>query len=182
MNEKQALKSCQQGDLSAFSTLYDQYIDAIYRFIFYKTHHRETAEDLTSVTFMKALENINKYDEGAAGFKTWLYRIARNTVIDHYRTLHPTNDIEDAWGLSGPDDIEGQTDLTLKLEAVKTSLSKLSAEQREIVTLRVWGDHSFKEIAAITGKSEAACKMSFKRTVEKLGKQMALLALFIYFQ
>lgn len=182
MNVKQALKQCQQGELSSFDIIYDEYIHAIYRFIFYKTHHRETAEDLTSVTFMKALENIRKYKEDSAGFKTWLYRIARNTVIDHYRTNHPTGDIEDAWGIHSDDDIEKQTDLTLKLEAIRADLAKLSPEQREVVTLRVWGDHSFKEIAEITGKSEAACKMSFKRTVEKLGKQMALLTLFIYFQ
>lgn len=182
MNEKQALKQCQKGELDAFDILYDLYIDAIYRFIFYKTHHRETAEDLTSVTFMKALENLQKYKEESASFKTWLYQIARNTVIDHYRTSHPTGDIEDAWELRSDDDVEAQTDLTLKLETVKAELAKLSAEQREVVTLRVWGDHSFKEIAQITGKSEAACKMSFKRTVGKLGNQMTLLALFIYFQ
>ena len=62
MNVKQALKQCQQGELSSFDIIYDEYIHAIYRFIFYKTHHRETAEDLTSVTFMKALENIRKYN------------------------------------------------------------------------------------------------------------------------
>ena len=82
-----------------FGKLYDQHVKKIYEFIYFKTHHKETAEDLTSVTFMKALSNIESFDEKKASFKTWLYRIARNTVIDHYRMKRETADLEDAWDL-----------------------------------------------------------------------------------
>lgn len=180
MDEFQALSRCQKGDMSAFTQLYDLYIGPIYRFIYYKTRHKETAEDLTSITFMKALESIRKFNSDKASFKTWLYQIARNSVIDHYRTSHPSQNIEDAWDLHSDDDPEKKADLALRIEAVKKVLAELSAEQREVVMLRVWGDLSYKEIADITGKTEAACKMNFKRTVEKLGKNLALFALFFF--
>jgi RNA polymerase sigma-70 factor (ECF subfamily) len=180
MDESQALSLCQQGDMSAFTQLYDLYVSPIYRFIFYKVRHKETSEDLTSTTFIKALENIKKFDSNKASFKTWLYQIARHSVIDHYRTFHPLKNIEDAWDLHSDDDPEKKADVALKLEAVKKVLAELSAEQREVVMLRVWGDLGFKEIAQITGKSEAACKMSFKRTVEKLGGNFALFLLLFY--
>jgi len=180
MDESQALSLCHQGDMSAFTQLYDLYVSPIYRFIFYKTRHKETTEDLTSITFMKALENIRKFDSNKASFKTWLYQIARHTIIDHYRTSHPLKNIEDAWDLHSDDDPEAKADLALKLESVKKVLAGLSAEQREVVMLRVWGDLSFKEVSEITGKSEAACKMNFKRTVEKLGKNFALFALLFF--
>lgn len=179
MDESQALSLCQQGDMTAFTELYDLYVGPIYRFIFYKTRHKETTEDLTSVTFMKAIESIHKFDSKKASFRTWLYQIARHSVIDHYRTSHPSKNIEDAWDLHSDDDPEAKADLALKLESVKKVLAGLSAEQREVVMLRVWGDLGFKEIAQITGRSEAACKMNFKRTVEKLGKNFALFPLLL---
>lgn len=178
MNEISAIQQCKQGDLNAFTDLYDQYVDPIYRFIFYKTHHRETTEDLTSQTFMKAMDKIGGFNPDKASFKTWLYTIARNTVIDHYRTVKESSPIEDAWDIGVHPDMDAETDAILELEKIKNAMQKLNPEQREVVMLRVWSDKSFREIAEITGKTEAACKMSFKRTVEKLGKNIALLPLF----
>ncbi len=143
------------------------------------THHKETAEDLTSNTFMKALTNIENFDENKASFKTWLYTIARNTVIDHYRMQKETVDLEDAWGIHTGENIERDTDMQMKIESVQKYMEILSPAQREVVLLRVWGGHSFAEIAEITGKTEAACKMSFKRTMEKLRSDFAPLMLLL---
>src|SRR6056297_2278284 len=84
--ESQAINNCQQGQLDSFNWLYERYIKKIYNFIYYKTMHQETAEDLTSQTFIKALNKINSFDSEQGTFQAWLYKIARNTVIDHYRT------------------------------------------------------------------------------------------------
>ena len=83
--EGEILREYQAGNLEHFGEIYDVYIKKIYNFIYYKTHHKETAEDLTSETFRKALSNIKSFDTHRA-FSSWLYRIAQNTVIDHYRT------------------------------------------------------------------------------------------------
>jgi len=75
------------------------YVSKIFRFIFYKTSHKETAEDLTSQTFIKALKNVGKFDDTKGTLQSWLFRIARNTVIDYYRTKKNLVDIDDVWGL-----------------------------------------------------------------------------------
>lgn len=181
MTEAQAIALCQKGNLTAFSTLYDEYIKPIYNFVFYKTHHKETAEDLVSIVFTKSLEKIQTFNSSKASFKTWLYQIARNTVTDHFRSNKETSDIDDVWGLSTKEDIVTDIDTKMKMEGVKKYLKKLKSDQREVVMLRVWGGHSFKEIAEITGKTEASCKMMFKRTVGKLRADMAVLALLIYY-
>src|SRR3989339_340635 len=117
--EEAAIKKCQAGDPEQFGVLYDKYIKKIYDFIYYKTHHRETAEDLTSKTFMKALQNIGGFDLGRGTFQAWIYQIARHTVIDHYRTAKSDANIEDVWDLSGHDDLERDIDAKNKLEKVK---------------------------------------------------------------
>lgn len=171
--EQAIIAQCQQGNLDSFGELYDHYVKPIYRFIYFKTHHKETAEDLTSVTFMKALDNIQKFDAKKASFKTWLYRIARNNVIDHYRTNKSVSDLEDAWGVSDKEDIGRDTDMKMKIESVEKYMEKLKPEQRELILLRVWGGHSFKEIAEVMGKSEGACKVMFRRVMGKLRDDFA---------
>jgi len=183
MNETQAVERCQNGDLSAFTQLYDDNAKGLYKFIYYKTGHRETAEDITSTSFMKALEKIQSFDITRASFKTWLYQIARNTVIDHYRSFKGTEDIDDMWDLGDNQNLEAEVEIKMKLDQARSYLNELSAEQREIVLLRVWGGYGFKEIAEMTGKTEAASKMMFKRTIEKLrGDLMGLVLLFYFLQ
>jgi len=165
---------------SEFTILYDQYVDKIYRFIYYKTHHKETAEDLTSVAFVKALNSFSSFDQNKGGFSAWIYKIARNTVIDFYRSKKTLINIDDVWDLSDNQDIEREVDASLKLAEVKKYLKKLSVEQRDVVILRVWEGLSYKEIAAVLGKSENGCKMMFFRTIKKLKEEMPLV-LFLCF-
>lgn len=166
-------------NLRNFSRLYDKHVKAIYRFIYYKTHHKETAEDLTSTTFIKALDNFNSFQSEKGNFSAWLYRIARNTVIDFYRTKKSNLNIEDVWDLSGDEDIERDICMTKQLEDVKEYLKTLKAEQREIIILRVWEDLSYRKISQITGKTEENCKVIFSRTILKLRSSVPLIILIL---
>jgi len=181
MSEQEAITQCINGNVSEFAKLYETYVQPVYRFIYYKTHHRETAEDITSATFMKALEKIQTFNPDKASFKTWLYQIARNNVVDHYRSYREISNIDDIWDMNTGENIETDTDIKMKLDSVREYLKKLKPEQREIILLRVWDGLGFQEIAEITGKTEASCKMMFKRTVDRLRGDMAVLALLIYF-
>jgi len=167
------------GEAAAFSELYYRYLDKIYRFVFFKTMHKETAEDLTSQIFIKGYEKLNTFDL-TQSFQPWIYQVARNTVIDFYRARHEHANLEDFWSLPGADEKQ-QQEQRWDLGRVKEYLEKLSAEQREIVLLRLWEGLSYQEIADLLGKSEAACKMSFSRAIAKIRAEVLISLLFILF-
>lgn len=179
ISDGQLVENCQNGKLDDFGLLYDRYIRKIYDFIYFKTHHKETAEDLCSKTFMKALEKIGTCDVSKGSFSSWVYRIARNTVIDHYRTKKFTLDIDDAWDLSTGEDILKDLENKQKFEHVEKFLKTLKPEHRDLVMLRVWSGLSYKEIAQITGKSEDSCKMTFSRVISKVRKEVLLVYLLL---
>ncbi len=176
-SQYEAISACQKGELEKFSDLYEIYVDKIYRFIYYKTMHTETAEDLTSQTFMKALEKINSYDSKKGLFATWLYQIARNTVIDHYRRSYPEEDLVDAWHLPDKSDLAAKIDNREFLNQVQKYIHQLQPEQREIVLLRLWDNLPYQEIAKLVGKTEASCKMMFSRALIKMQQEITLVLL-----
>lgn len=180
VDEEKIIASCQAGRLADFGYLYDIYVKKIYNFIYYKTFHKQDAEDLTAETFLKALDKIKKFDLKKGNFSSWLYQIARNNVVDHYRQKKSYFPVDDAWDIKDNSDIERDVETKEKIEKVKQHLQKLTQEQREIVILRAWQDLSYKEIAEITGKSEPAVKMAFSRAIKTLQREMPLL-IFLFF-
>lgn len=180
LRDQQIPADIKKGDSEAFGKLYDEYIKKIYNFIYYKTHHKETAEDLTSATFVKALQNIQKYSLEKGSFSAWLYKIARNTVIDHYRTMKFNYNIEDAWDISSDEKIDFDTDSRLKIEEIKKYIKDFKQTERDIIIMRVWQEMSYREIAEILGKTENNCKVIFSRAIKNLKEKMPL-ALFISF-
>ena len=177
-DELKIIERCQAGHPEDFCLLYDGYFRKIYNFIYFKTHHRQTAEDLTGQTFFKALENIKKFSPAKGQFSSWLYCIARNTVIDLYRGRKNEVDINDVWDLSSGEDLARDAAIKERLGKVREHLAKFDSQQREIIIMRVWDELSYKEISEILEKSEASCKMSFCRGIAKL-RETEVLALLI---
>ncbi len=179
-NEKELIESSQNGNSQAYGQLYDRHIKTIYNFIYYKTRHKETAEDLTSQTFYKALRHMSSVDSSRS-FLSWLYKIAHNTVLDHYRVKKNLENIDDFYDLDdGQESVEIEIDDREEAKKVKKYLDKLSAIERDIVIMRVWQELSYKEIAEIVGKTEASCKMMYSRSLKKL-RDLVPLALFLLF-
>src|SRR3989344_317784 len=74
-----------QGDRAAFGELYNEYFAPIYRFVYFKIRHKETAEDITQSVFAKAFVAVSSFEERGAPFVSWLYTIARNLCLDHWK-------------------------------------------------------------------------------------------------
>ncbi len=178
--EKQIIKACQAANFEGFGELYEAYVKKIYRFVYYKTYHKETAEDLVSTVFMKALENIGSYKSSRGSFSAWLYGIARHAVIDYFRAARPSVKIEDVWDLAGGENLEIDFDAREKLNEVKKYLAKFNPAHREIIMMRLWESLSYREISEIIGLSEANCKMIFSRTMAKLRAEMGAAAFLLF--
>ena len=169
------VKAFQSGAKNDFIKLYDKYLKQIYNFIYYKTSHRETAEDLTSQTFIKALNNLETFHfQDNASFSAWLFTIARNNVSDYYRSYKNIKDIDDVWDLADDEDISLDYEFKERSAWLRKYLKELNNAQREIIILRVFQDLSYKEISKINGKNENASKMEFSRALKTLKEKMPL--------
>lgn len=166
--ELSAIEACQAGTLERFDDLYQAYAEKIYRFIFFKVFQKETAEDITSEVFMKVLERIHQFDAKRGTFSAWIYRIARNAVIDHVRTNRASDDVEEHWTLTSSSNVERDAETNIAFEKVQEALHLLKPEQREVVIMRLWDGLSHQEIADILGMTESNAKQIFSRTVRSL--------------
>lgn len=173
------IKNCQAGKLENFTELYDEYFEKIYNFIFFRVSHKETAEDLTSLTFIKTLENIDKFKVEYGFFSSWLYKIARNNIIDHYRSKKDVQDIDNYKDIKDVDiDIDNDIDIKYQFKKVEKYVKELTPEQREILIMRVWDQLSYREISKIVGKSEENCKVIFSRSIKTI-REKSIIALLL---
>lgn len=158
-SDEQLLVEQAKRDPEAFGQLYDIYFTKIYAYIYRKTGDRQTAEDLTADTFMKALANIKGYKYTGQPFVAWLYRIASNVVTDYYRAHRTTAPLEEGYHLQAggltPEEAALQLD---DQQAVARAIQTLSPDQQDVVLLRFSAGLRLKEIAQIIGKTEGAVK------------------------
>ena len=181
LEEQNLIKECAEGDLKKFGALYDFYAEKIYRFVYFRVRHKETSEDIVSQTFFKALEGIRSFNPAKGNFSSWLYKIAKNSLIDHWRMQKVHFNIDNLWNLGADENLEYDAEIKEKIQKAQEHLAKLDGPQREIIIMKIWDGLSHKEISEILGKSEASCKMTFSRAMGKLRKEeiLALLALCI---
>ncbi|MFA5248339.1 MAG: RNA polymerase sigma factor [Patescibacteria group bacterium] len=172
MDDKDLIIEYGAGNREAFGELYDRYARKIYDFVFFRVSNKEVAEDLTSDIFLKACKKIKDFIPSGAGFGAWLYRIARNRVIDYYRTNKKNYNLEVAENLSDEGRWAEGEDNRLLVTELQEKLEILKPEQRDIILMRAWDELSYKEIATIIGKSEAAAKMLFFRALKILKEKL----------
>ena len=174
-DERQLVLQAQDGDAEAFGRIYDGYVERIYRFVFFRVDDQQTAEDLTSQVFLKAWSNLDRFEFTRTPYIAWLYTIAHNTVIDHYRTRKVTTALEDVQ-LSQPDDaeaVENQIDLTVEMKTIKAAMQNLTDDQQQVLHLRFIEGMSNTEIAQQLGKREGAIRALQMRGLQALAKQLA---------
>jgi RNA polymerase sigma-70 factor, ECF subfamily len=165
----------QGGDAWAFGMIFDRYHESIYRFIASRVHRPSDAEDLTQHVFVKALEALPRYESRGIPFGGWLFRLARNAVIDHVRTRHDHAEldsiIEWAHGDAGPDEIAV---VRQELDAVAAALASLTDEQRETIELRFFAGLSAREAAEAMGKQEGTVRGLQFRAIGALRRQLGI--------
>jgi RNA polymerase sigma-70 factor (ECF subfamily) len=161
-----------QGDRSAIGTLYESYVDIIYRYVAYRVSSSIDAEDLTAEIFVKMIEGLPKYRYTGAPFEAWLYRIAFSRVTDfHRRGRRVQAEVTDSLHDDAPTPEEHLQDAQ-EVETLRGALSGLSDEQQHILVLRFIEHKSHQEVADITGKSVSAVKSIQHRALIDLASRL----------
>lgn len=155
-----------QGDKEAYGDLYERHVDAIFRYVFYRVGSRREAEDLTEQVFLKGWENINGF-RVEAPFQAWLYRIAHNTVVDHYRKRRVASEpIDEAAIPAGNPGTEDQ--LIAKEQAAQLAgvIRRLSPLQQHVLVLRFVNGLSAEEIGQILNRSAGTVRVLQHRALK----------------
>lgn len=185
-DEPKLLKNCTEEELldraanfdeAALSEIYDRYELKIYNYIYRRTSDPGLSEDLTAQVFLKMLEAIQSERAWHSSFSGWLYRIAHNLVIDHYRARDRQKQVS-------IDDVPNMRDtgttpvraaeVSLEAEALRSAIRRLTDEQAQVISLRFLEGYSFAEIAEMMDKTEGAVKALQHRAVATLRQLLVL--------
>ena len=158
----------------AFGQIYDQYVDKIYRFIFFKVSSQEIAEDLCSETFIRGWQSFKENNKEIKNPQAFLYKIARNLIIDYYREKSKVQFVSaDSISIDDPEtNLEKQSLDRSDIETIRMALADLKDDYREIIILHYINDLSIPEVAETMGKTEGAVRVQLHRAIKSLRNQI----------
>jgi RNA polymerase sigma-70 factor (ECF subfamily) len=172
---RRLVERAQQGERAALEELYLLHFDRIYSYLHMSVGNRHDAEDLTTQTFLKMLESIKKFRWRAAPFSAWLFRIAHNLAMDHFRANRRWQPEED---VPEPDPGEGSAAEEEALDSIGRAsmlelIENLSHEQKQVLTLKFVFNFPNADAAIILGKTEGAIKSLQHRALASLQRQLS---------
>lgn len=162
------VREAQKGNTKAFAEIYDYYFPQIHKYVYYKVSE-EHVDDVVSTVFIKSWSKLDKYRKQKCAFGAWVFRIAHNTVIDHYRTNKAFYELEDR--IADDNDAlnpERLTDITLTGKRVHGALRNLGEKYQEVILLKYMNDMSNPEIANVMQVSESNVRTLQHRALRKL--------------
>ena len=172
--EEDLVRRAQRREPEAFGQLYEEHFDRIYRYVLIRVRNQADAEDITQQVFLKALESIGSYRWRGMPFASWLFRIAHNLVVDHWKRMSRQKveavaaDLIDELAVGSSGDPAALTELNFDLTQLAVACQQLTDGQREIISLRFAGGLSVAESAKVMGKSEGAVKVLQHAALVKL--------------
>jgi RNA polymerase sigma-70 factor (ECF subfamily) len=164
--EEASMMETARADITRFAPLYERYAARIYAYCLRRVKNREDAEDLTSLIFTHALNGLPGYQGGSVA--AWLFRIAHNNVVSHYRKQRPVMVLESFdTGLEIPDLIENLMLHETKRD-IRAFVVQLSEAEQELIALKVTAGLSAEEIGKVLGKSAGAVRVEYHRIIKRL--------------
>jgi len=173
-SEYSLVQRAARRDQNAFATLYERYVERVFRHVHYMVPDRVDAEDITQDVFVKAWKSIQHYRWTGAPFVSWLIAIARNAIVDHYRARKNLRHFEPT------DDADAQPDPALSMELrmgsldLREAVMKLKGDKRKVIIMRFIDGFSHEEIAKALNKSEGAVRVIQFRALRELRRIMAV--------
>lgn len=180
LTEQHALIERAKHDPAAFGELFDAHYSMIFNYVVRRTSDVAVAQDITSVVFIRALDNLEKFKWQGAPFSAWLYRIAGNEIRMHYRRHKPLVSLDELAEESGFE-LVADADLQAELEdaqaaidrareylRAQTAVSRLPIKYQEVLALRFGENKKLGEIATILQKKEGTVKSLLSRALSRL--------------
>jgi RNA polymerase sigma-70 factor (ECF subfamily) len=159
----------QKGDTGVISALYERYRLGVFRYLYYRTGDLQAAEDLTSEVFLRMLRSIENYQPTSVSFDAWLFQIARNVAIDHYRKSRHRRHLPLKDELVAKDEhVEGSVERQLISENLAAALAQLNEAQRDVIVMRFVVGMRISQVAHTLHKSEDAIKGLQRRGLKAL--------------
>jgi RNA polymerase sigma-70 factor (ECF subfamily) len=155
------------GDTEAFGELYIIYLDQIYRYVYYQLNDRMTAEDITEEVFIKAWKAVKSCKGREQTFLPWLYRIARNQVIDNLRSRRKSQPIE-ATVVDDDDNAEQELEKKLESQKLLKMVACLPEQQRQVIILKFIEELDNHEIGQVMGRSQGTIRITQMRALTTL--------------
>jgi RNA polymerase sigma-70 factor, ECF subfamily len=159
-----------KNNAAAFSVLYDRYVQSVYRYLYYRVGSAPEAEDLTSQTFLSALEALPRYQH-QGNFAAWLFTIARGKVIDYIRAQKKQLPLKDVY-LADASDMLAQIADADEIAKLWDLIHELDEDEQELIRFRYTAGLPFSQVAAILGSNENTVKKSLYRIVARLQGQL----------
>ena len=171
-DELKLISLSQQGDADAFARLYSCYVERITRYVYFRVTDHELAEDITSRIFLKMLEKLDTYQVGQSPLIAWLYRMAHNAVIDHYRMKRISVSLDDVHESEVRQEygLEEKLDLQTKSQQLRAALQVLTEVQQRVLILKFIDGLSTREIARQLGKQQGAVRSLQLRALQRLAR------------
>ena len=171
---RRLVERAQQGDRAALEELYLIHFDRIYSYLHMTVGNRHDAEDLTTQTFLRMLEAIGRFRWQSVPFSAWLFRIAHNLSMDHFRAarrVQPEEEVPEPEGAEA-DSAELEALHSIGRQSLLELIEGLSDEQQQVLTLKFVFNFANAEVANILGKTEGAVKSLQHRALVSLQKQL----------
>jgi RNA polymerase sigma-70 factor (ECF subfamily) len=174
-NDFMFVKQAKAGDVRGFASLHDLYYQPVFTFVYYRVENRQAAEDITSEVFVAMVKRINQYKDKKGTMLPWLYTIARNLVIDHYRKNGNTPEevsIEDMEIPVAGRSPESMVSRQGESDCLEMAIRRLTDEQQEIIVGKFIEDRSNDELAQLTHRTEGAVKSLQHRALASLRREL----------
>lgn len=155
------VERARQGDSEAFGHIYDRFVDRVYGFVLHQVGNPADAEDITTGVFLDALKQIGRFRWKGAGFSAWLFRIARNDVLDFFRKQGRSRETElseETLRQPAATLVDEQVAADWEAEELRRAIRGLSPDQQQVVLLKLLMNFSNRQIGEVLGKKEGAIK------------------------
>ena len=153
------IRRAQEGEPVVVGALYERYQRGVYRYLYYRVGDQQTAEDLTSEVFLRMVEKLSNYNDQNLSFQAWLFQIARNLSIDHYRKMGVQQNVQlvDDFPEQGNEPLELIAQ-ELTIEKLRRAMVKLPENQRDVIVMRFIAGLPIGEVAETLHKTEDSIK------------------------